>query len=251
MPDPLDTTDPPDQAGSLFPSTHWSVVLSAADDAHPLASEALSRLCETYRPPVLAFIRHLGTHPADAEDLTQGFFVHFLRRGLAGRVEPRAGVKFRSFLLRCLKNFLADEHHRAVALKRGAGLAPESLNEPATPGAVIREPIDDSHAALLYEREWATALLNQVLDRLEGDYLARGRRKVFETLQPLLLDRKGERPYAELGATLGMTEDAVKREVSRLRARYRALFREEVAQTVSNPLEVDEEINHLFAVLSR
>ena len=252
MPDPSDTTQlPPSAVVSLFPSTHWSVVLRAGDDANPLSHDALSRLCETYRQPVLAYVRRLGINPADAEDFTQGFFVHFLRRGLAGRVEPRAGVKFRSFLLRCLKNFLADERDRANALKRGAGLATGSLNESPGPGSIAWEPSDETDAALLYEREWATALLNQVFDRLEGEYLARGRRKVFETLQPLLLDRKGDRPYADLGAALGISDDAVKQEVSRMRARYRELFREEVAHTVTSPIEVDEEIQHLFAVLSR
>jgi RNA polymerase sigma-70 factor (ECF subfamily) len=251
MPKQSDTPVASDSPVSQFPSTHWSVVLRAGDEANRLSDDALSRLCEAYRPPVLAYVRRLGAGHADAEDFTQGFFAHFLRRGLAGRVEPRAGVKFRSFLLRCLKNFLADERDRANALKRGAGLAPDSLNEPAVPGSVDWEPADDTHAALLYEREWATALLNQVFDRLEGEYLARGRRKVFETLQPLLLDRKGDRPYADLGAALGISDDAVKQEVSRMRARYRELFREEVAHTVTSPIEVDEEIQHMFAVLSR
>jgi RNA polymerase sigma factor (sigma-70 family) len=251
MADPPIRPGPSSPHGSLFPSTHWSVVLQAGDEDHPLADDALSRLCETYRPPVLAYVRGLGTPHADAEDLTQAFFVHFLRKRLAQCVEPRVGVRFRSFLLRCLKNFVADQHTRATALKRGGGQPAESLDASASGASVAWEPVDDRHAALLYEREWATALLNQVLDRLEGEYLARGRRKVFESLQPLLLDRKGDRTYAELGVVLGTSEDAVKREVSRMRARYRELFREEVSHSVSNPLEVDDEINHLFAVLCR
>jgi RNA polymerase sigma-70 factor (ECF subfamily) len=244
-------TPSPDLArNAIFPTTHWSVVLRAGVHRSPDSEESLARLCETYRPPVFAYAKALGLEHADAEDAAQDFFVHFLAKNLVGRIEPRAGVKFRSFLLRCFKNFLADERDRLKALKRGGGQAVSSLDAPAADGQIAWEPAVEMNAAQIYEREWATALLNQVLDRLEGEYLARGRRRVFERLHALLLDRKADQPYAELAAELGVSEDAVKKDVSRMRQRYRELFREEVANTVASPVEVNEEIAHLFAVLS-
>lgn len=244
------TPNPNLARNAIFPTTHWSVVLRAGESHSPHSQEALARLCETYRPPVFAYAKGLGLAHADAEDATQDFFVHFLTKNLAGKIEPRAGVKFRSFLLRCFKNFLADERDRLKALKRGGGQVVVSLDDPGAEGQTAWEPAVETNAAQLYEREWTTALLNQVFDRLEGEYLARGRRRVFERLHALLLDKKADRPYAELAGELGLSEDAVKKEVSRMRQRYRELFREEVAHTVISPVEVEEEIAHLFAVLS-
>jgi RNA polymerase sigma factor (sigma-70 family) len=244
-------TPNPDLArNTFFPTTHWSVVLRAGESHSTHSQEALTRLCETYRPPVFAYAKGLGLSHADAEDAAQDFFVHFFKKNLAGKIEPRDGVKFRSFLLRCFKNFLADKHDRLKALKRGGGQVVLSLDAPAADGQSAWEPAVEMNAAKIYEREWATALLNHVLDRLEGEYLARGRRRVFERLQSLLLDKKADQPYSELATELGVSEDAVKKEVSRMRQRYRELFREEVAHTVTSPVEVEEEIAHLFAVLS-
>ncbi|MBM3821521.1 MAG: sigma-70 family RNA polymerase sigma factor [Verrucomicrobia bacterium] len=238
---------------AAFATTHWSVILRAGAGAEPVAAEALARLCETYRSPVLAHIRHLGSGPSEAEDLTQGFFAHFLKASLASRVKPRTGVKFRSYLLRCLKHFLADQHDRNQALKRGGGIEWVPLDEPVpeSNSPFPPEPAAPDNPVLLFDRAWAAALLDHVLDRLEGEYRARGRGGVFARLEPWLLDRKPDEPQATLALQLGMSEDAVKKEISRLRARYRDLFREEVAQTVSSPPEVQEEIDYLFAILSR
>jgi RNA polymerase sigma-70 factor (ECF subfamily) len=235
---------------ALFATTHWSVVLLAGCDQEKPAQAALVILCEAYRPPILAFARGLGFSHADAEDRTQGFFLHFLKNNLAGKIERRNSVKFRTFLLRCFKNFLVDEQARISAKKRGGDHKMTSLDEPADEGQVQWEPADEMSAEKIYERDWATTLLNQVLDRLEGEYVGRGRKQVFGRLHIFLLDRNAASSYAEVAAALGMSEDAVKKEVSRMRQRYRELLREEIAHTVLHPGEIEEEINHLFAVIS-
>jgi len=141
---------------ALFATTHWSVVLLAGRDQNEPAQAALVTLCETYRPPILSFARSLGFPHADAEDRTQGFFLHFLKNNLAGKIERRTSVKFRTFLLRCFKNFLADEHARRAAKKRGGDQPMFSLDEPAGEGQVQWEPADEMSAEKIYERDWAT-----------------------------------------------------------------------------------------------
>jgi DNA-directed RNA polymerase specialized sigma24 family protein len=234
----------------VFATTHWSVVLLAGQKQSAQSQEALARLCETYRSPILSFAQGLSFSHADAEDLTQGFFAHFLKNNLAGKAERRDGIKFRTFLLRCFKNFLADERDRATAKKRGGDQVMTSLHESAGEGQAHWEPVDEMTAEKIYERDWATTLLNHVLDRLEGEYASRGRKQVFARLHVFLLDRKAASSYAGAAAVLGMSEDAVKKEVSRMRQRYRELLREEIAHTVRHPGEIEEEMQHLFAVIS-
>jgi RNA polymerase sigma-70 factor (ECF subfamily) len=225
------------------------VLLAGRGEDEP-AQAALVTLCEAYRPPILSFARGLGFSHADADDRTQSFFLHFLKNNLAGKIERRNSIKFRTFLLRCFKNFLTDEHARISAKKRGGDQRMTSLDEPAGEGQIQWEPADEMSAEKIYERDWATTLLSQVLDRREGEYIGRGRKQVFSRLHGYLLDRKAASSYAEVAAALGMSEDAVKKEVSRMRQRYRALLREEIAHTVLHPDEIEEEMNHLFAVIS-
>jgi DNA-directed RNA polymerase specialized sigma24 family protein len=244
------TPVPANASYGLFATTHWSVVLSAGQITSPHSHEALARLCEVYRSPIFSFALGLGFSHADGEDLTQGFFAHFLKNNLAGKAERREGIKFRTFLLRCFKNFLADERDRGSAKKRGGDQVTTSLDEPSGEGQVRWEPANEMTADKIYERDWATALLNHVLDRLEGEYTSRGRKAVFARLHVSLLDRKTATSYAETAGLLGLAEDAVKKEVSRMRQRYRQLLREEIAHTVRNPDEIEEELQHLFVVIS-
>lgn len=234
---------------SQFTTTHWNVVLVAGSGS-PASAEALNQLCTTYREPILAYALGLGLGHADAEDVTQGFFIHFLQHDVAGRIERRTGVKFRSVLLRCFKNYLGDQRDRERAAKRGGGQEKISLDESAAGTAALPQLADGQTAECIYERKWASALLCRVLDRLESDYRARDRTAVFERLHALLLEKRGAAPYQELGRVLDMSEDAVKKEVSRMRQRYRELFREEIAHTVSRPEDIEDETRHLFAVLS-
>jgi RNA polymerase sigma-70 factor (ECF subfamily) len=238
-------------AGPWFNTTHWSVILAAGGDVHPAASEALSRLAQSYRPAILGFAHSLGFQPADAEDLTQGFFLHFVRNNLAGKVERRQATRFRSFLLRAFRNFLADERDRWLARKRGGDHAFVPLEEWLEAEGEQRDCSPSAPSAHAFDREWASALVGQTLDRLEGEYAARGRRNVFDRLHGYLLAPDEAPPYARLSTDLVVTEEALRKEVSRMRRRYGELFREEVANTVDSPTEVAEEIRHLLAALVR
>ena len=232
-----------------FATTHWSVVLAAADQERPEAVQALETLCRTYWYPLYAYVRRQGYDVADAQDLTQGFFAHILSRGFLKRASPSKG-KFRSFVLWALKCFLADEWAKLQAKKRGGGLAPVFLDAQTAEARYRLEPADLRDPEKLFERRWATALLDRVLERLEEEFSNADRKRVFGELRVFLLGEKASASYAQVAASLQMTEGAVKVAVHRLRERYRELFREEVASTVEAPSEINDEVRHLFAVLT-
>ena len=245
-----ETTDAPGAAGQqLFAPTHWSVVLAAGQGETPQSAAALERLCGTYWYPLYAYVRRQGYDVADAQDLTQGFFAHILSRGFLKRASPAKG-KFRSFVLGALRYFLADEWAKLQAQKRGGGLTPVFLDAQTAEARYRLEPVDSMDAEKLFERRWATTLLDRVLERLEEEFAKAGRKPVLDQLRGFLLDGKGSATYAEIATALQMTEGAVKVAVHRLRQRYRELFREEVAHTVEEPSEVNDEVRHLFAVLT-
>ncbi len=245
-----ETTAAPGAVGQpLFATTHWSVVLAAGQGDTPQSDAALERLCRTYWYPLYAYVRRHGYDVADAQDLTQGFFAHILSRGFLKRACPAKG-KFRSFVLGALKYFLADEWAKLQAQKRGSGLAPVFLDAQTAEARYRLEPVDLMDAERLFERRWATALLDRVLERLEEEFSKAGRKPAFDQLRGFLLDDKGTPTYAEIAAASQMTVGAVKVAVHRLRERYRELFREEVAHTVEEPSEVNDEVRHLFAVLT-
>ena len=233
----------------LFATTHWSVVLAAGHEETPQSAVALEQLCRAYWYPLYAYVRRQGYDVADAQDLTQGFFAHILSRGFLKRATPAKG-KFRSFVLGALRYFLADEWAKLQAQKRGGGLAPVFLDAQTAEARYRLEPVDSMDAERFFERRWATALLDRVLERLEEEFSKAGRKPVFDQLRIFLLGEKGSATYAEIAAASQMTEGAVKVAVHRLRQRYRELFREEVAQTVEEPSEINDEVRHLFAVLT-
>jgi DNA-directed RNA polymerase specialized sigma24 family protein len=236
-------------AQSVFATTHWSVVLAAGQEDTPQSASALEQLCRTYWYPLYAYVRRQGYDVADAQDLTQGFFVHILSRGFLKRATPAKG-KFRSFVLGALRYFLADEWAKLQAQKRGGGLTPVFLDAQTAEARYRLEPVDLMDAEKLFERRWATTLLDRVLERLEEEFAKAGRKLVYDQLRGVLLGEKGSATYAEIAAASQRTEGAVKVAVCRLRERYRELFREEVAQTVAEPSEVNDEVRHLFAVLT-
>jgi len=236
-------------AGHWFATTHWNVVVAAASSASSEAQAALEELCRIYWEPIYAYVRRRGHDVVDAQDLTQGFFAHLLERGFPKGLTPAKG-KFRSFLLTALKHFLADEWDRLRAEKRGGARAAVSLDAARAEARYCLEPVDRLDAERLYERRWAITLLDRVLDRLQDEFAQAGKSRVFEQLQPFLLGDKSTLTYAEVAATLAMTETAVKVAVHRLRQRYRELFREEIAHTVEEPGEVEEEMRHFLAVIS-
>ena len=232
-----------------FATTHWSVVLTAQRTDTTRAQAALAKLCQTYWYPLYAFVRRQGHSPPDSQDLTQEFFARLLAKNYLAGVAPEKG-NFRSFLLASLKHFLANEWDRAHAAKRGAGQTMISLDDTEAEERYRLEPVDNMTADKLFDRRWVMTLLEQVMARLRFEYAQNGNANLYEKLKDCLGGSRASAPYAQLAAELRMSEGAVKVAVHRLRARYRELLREEIAQTVTTQGEVDEEIRHLFSLLS-
>jgi DNA-directed RNA polymerase specialized sigma24 family protein len=233
-------------SGRNFVTTRWSMVLSARGDTTG-AQTALEALCAAYWYPLYAFVRREGHAPHDAQDLTQEFFARLLEKGWLGGVARERG-RFRSFLLASMKHFLANEWDRAHALKRGGCATVLRLDEKDAEGRYRHEPADQTSAERLYDRRWALTLLDQVLTRLRTEMTQAGKLEQFELLKFSLTGEQAV--YADVARALQMTEAALKVAIHRLRQRYRALIRAEIAQTVADPTEVDDELRHLFATLS-
>ena len=239
---------PPTRVG--FHTTHWTVVLTAARaDAGTAARDALARLCSTYWYPLYAFIRRQGSSPHDAEDLTQEFFFRFLERHALESVQPEAG-KFRSFLLVCLKNFLANERERSQAQRRGGGHSVISLDGAEAETRYSVEPVDRLTPEAVFERRWAFAVLERTMADLRREHSTADKRQQFEDLQGFLPGGQGNVSRAALAAKRGVSVGAIDVAVQRLRQRFGALLREQVAHTVSSESEVEEEIRHLISALS-
>ena len=249
---PPGTTSPEPDASRrpAFVTTHWSVVLTAARSDTTRACAALEKLCETYWYPLYAYVRRHGHSPEDAQDLTQAFFARLLERNWLDRADQQRG-RFRSFLLSAMNHFLADEWDKARAQKRGGGLVPVPLQFDVAETRFSHEPADNVTPEHSYERRWALTLLDEVLRRLRSEYAQEGRVELFAELHPCLVGERTSQPYAELAKKLNASEGTVKAMVHRLRQRYRQLLRDEIAQTVAEPGEVDEELRHLFVVLAR
>jgi RNA polymerase sigma-70 factor (ECF subfamily) len=230
-----------------FATTHWSVVLTAQGRS-PAADEALEKLCRTYWWPLYGFVRRNGYGPEEAQDLTQGFFALLLERHDFDVVRQEKG-RLRSYLLVSLKNFLAKARRRELAVKRGEGRALVPLDELLARERADLEPVDTLTADRIYERRWALTLLEQVLTRLESEYRSAGNAKLFDCLKEFLSDEPDRRSQAEVAVELGMTENAVKQAFHRLRQRYRQLLRDEIAQTVAVPGDVEDELRHFISVL--
>jgi RNA polymerase sigma-70 factor (ECF subfamily) len=237
------------QPRECFNTTRWSVVLTAREPGSPQAEVALAELCNTYWYPLYAFVRRKGHNPQDAQDLTQAFFARVLEKNYVAQAD-RARGRFRTFLLAALTHFLADEWDKARCLKRGGDREIISFDGASAEERYRLEPIDQFDASKLYERRWVTTLFARVLARLEQEFRDSGKGRLFDGLKGSLVADESALSYAELGARLGMKGDAVKQAVHRMRRRYRELFREEIAQTVAGPAEVEDELRHLFAVLS-
>jgi RNA polymerase sigma factor (sigma-70 family) len=232
-----------------FTTTHWSVVLAAHEIGSAATEAALAELCETYWYPLYAFVRRKGHSPHDAQDLTQAFFARFLEKKYVEQADRERG-RFRTFLLAAFTHFLADEWDKSRRVKRGGGREIISFDAGSAEERYRLEPIDPLDAAKLYERRWVTALFDRVLARLEEEFRDSGKGDLFEGLKPSLIAEDSSESYAQVGARTGLSEHAVKQAARRMRRRYRELFREEISQTVAGPREVEDELRHIFAVLS-
>ena len=232
-----------------FTTTHWSVVLEAQGES-PAAQEALEKLCRTYWRPIFVFLRRQGLRPDEAEDITQGFFAELLERRSLDAVRKEKG-RLRSFLLGGLKYFLASEGRRAMAIKRGKGQRLIPLDELRAGDRIEIEPADPMTAEMIYERRWALTILEQVLERLKNEYRTTGNAALFDLLKELLPDEPGAPSQAEVAAQLGMSENAVRQAFYRFRQRYQAILREEIANTVATPGDIEDELRHLITVLEK
>jgi RNA polymerase sigma factor (sigma-70 family) len=233
---------------SQFPTTRWSLVVAAGDAHRKEARSALASLCQNYWYPLYAYLRRRGYPCNQAQDFTQEFFVRVLEGRYLDRAEPEKG-RFRSFLLTSLKFFVADEEDRQRARKRGGGVV-ASFEFSSGEERYRREPAHDETPERIFERRWALSVLDRVVERLRCEFVQHGRPEHFERLKIFLLGQS-DAPYAALAQELNTSEGALKVAIHRLRKRYRELFRQEIADTVADPREVESELRYLAAVLTR
>jgi RNA polymerase sigma-70 factor (ECF subfamily) len=238
----------PSSPASRFATTQWNIVLAAGRSSLPEARDALADLCETYWYPLYAFVRRQGHAPADAEDLTQGFFARLLETGDLRQVTPERG-RFRSFLLASIKHFMINQWHRSRAIKRGGARTTLPLDFNAAEGRYSREPFHEQTAERLFDRQWALTALDRVRTALRQEAVDAGKGEQFDALQVYLAGDRPAESYAAVAQRLGTTEAAVKMAVSRLRRRFHERLREEIVQTVQADSLVDDEIRELIAAL--
>ena len=212
------------------------------------AQEALEKLCRIYWRPIYSFLRRQGIAREEAEDITQGFFALLLERKDLSAVRKEKG-RLRSYLLASVKNFLADERRRAMAIKRGKGERPIPLEELQADERSEMEPADPVTPEMTYERKWASTLLQRALGRLQDEYTGTGNEALFDSLTQLLPDEPGAPSRTDIAAQFGMTENAVTQAFHRFRQRYQLLLRQEIAHTVATPDDIEDELRHLIAVV--
>jgi RNA polymerase sigma-70 factor (ECF subfamily) len=238
-----------------FETTHWSVILSCADtkEGNDTARKALAQLCKTYWRPIFAFVCRRGYSIPDAQDLTQDFFLMVLEGSLLKRADPSRG-RFRSLLLKSLQNFLIDDTIKKHARKRGGDVKlvswDEWMAEAPSRLSISASEAESWPAEKIFDVRWAATAVEQALRRLGEECEVRGRRRVFDVLSDYLAAEREDVSYQKLSKTLGVPASAVKRLVHQLRVRYRELLREEVAQTVEKPEEIEEELRYLCAALA-
>jgi RNA polymerase sigma factor (sigma-70 family) len=238
----------PGLARDAFPTTRWTLVVAAGDKENIERGEALESLCGSYWYPVYAFIRRRGYPPEQAQDLTQEFFVRVLSGTFFERANPDKG-RFRSFLLGAVKNFLADANDREKSKKRGGGVRMLTFDFKTGESNYSREPKHEETPERIFQRRWARALLDRVVANLRDEHESKGNLVQFNRLKGYLAG-DGDSKYAELARELQLTESGIKSAIRRLRQRYRDLLRAEVASTVADSAEVDEELRFLLQSMS-
>lgn len=231
-----------------FRTTHWTVVLSATRDGSAKAQASWEELCETYWFPLYAFIRKRGYDPHTAEDLTQSFFAFLIEKDALGKVERQKG-KFRSFLIASAKNFLANDWNRAQTAKRGGRYSFVAWEEECAEERYQLEADLQFSAEMVFDRTWASVLLERVQTQLAEEFRIAGKEELFQTLRTKLLGDDAP-AYVECAHKLQLSEGAIRMTVTRMRKRLRDILREEIARTVATPDEIEEEVRHFLTLIS-
>jgi RNA polymerase sigma-70 factor (ECF subfamily) len=244
---PAENFEPAARTSAQFATTHWSTVLAVGDGASPQAQTALEKLCRIYWFPLYAFVRRQGRSPEDAKDLVQGFLLYLLERHVIDKARPELG-RFRSFLLGCLKNYLAQQRDLARAGKRGGKRQFLPLDIAEAEHRLRAEPAHEITPDALFDQKWGVTVLAQALKSVEAQYSRSGQAKVFQRLHPFLQGDCERLAYGEAAEGLGLAEPAVRMAVTRLRRRYRDALRKAVADTVSDPKDIDDELRYLIQI---
>ncbi len=243
------STDSVRQGGQWFSTTQWTLVLEAGDTQSPHSRHSLEILCERYWHPVYRYIRYRGYDRSEAEDLTQGFFAQLLEKNYL-KVADRERGRFRSFLLTSVKHFLADQWDRAQAQKRGGGKSWLQLDFESAE-TLCREPAQGTTPETIFERQWAVTMLGGILDQLREEATQNGSAERFSRLQGFLTGDTTGTPHKQVAQELGISEEAVRVSIHRMRRRFGKLLRDQITQTIAEPEQIDDEIRYLFAVLGR
>ena len=233
-----------------FPVTHWTAVFAAGRKSHPGIDKALAEVCTQYWFPLYAFVRRKGLSPEEAQDMTQGFFEVLLEKNYLGDVDRERG-RFRTFLLSACENYLRNEWAKRRTIKRGGEVSFISIQVDDAETRYLMEPQDQSTPEKVFEHSWAMGMLSLTMDRLRSEFTKAGKADQFSVLEAFLSGEKRPASYADAAAKLGISEGAVRVVTHRLRTRYGQLLRQAIAETLADPRDVDEELRHLFAVLSQ
>lgn len=233
---------------SAFPSSHWSVIARATDSNSDAARIALTELCGRYWYPIYAFVRRQAVSNHDAEDITQGFFAHLIGRDLIAGADQVRG-KFRTYLLSCCKNYLANSKRAARAEKRGGHATIVAIDFDEAAARYSHEPTDPVDAEQLFLRRWAFTLLEESMAALQREYAEKDRGELFARLRPMLTNDSDSTTYASIAKEFGMTEEAVRKAAQRLRERFREVLRQRIADTVESESDIADEIRDLFAAV--
>lgn len=232
-----------------FPTTKWTLVLRIAGGDAEDRESALAEICELYHPPVRAYIRNLGHGPHDADDLVQEFFARFLKNGDFGRPDPERG-SLRRYLLVSVKHFLASEHRRASRRKRGGGAVLVSLDVgDGSAEELLGKASDAESPERIFDREWASALLENARRKLEAHYASKGQAELHSRLEAVVDPGAAAVDRTELAQSLGVTEGALRVHIHRLRERYRRILHDEIAATLGSKENAEEELAYLRSLV--
>jgi DNA-directed RNA polymerase specialized sigma24 family protein len=231
-----------------FVTTQWGLVITASAESTTEARRAFEELYRTYCSPIYAFIRRKGYTRQDAQDLTQDFFVHLVEKATLSRADQQRG-RFRNFLLGTLNHFLAHAEERAHARKRGGNCQFVHLDDDAAENCYQLAAPEGMTAEKIFEARWVATLIEAALSRLRSEFQSQGEDRLFNALQPFLVGEE-KASYQQVADTFSLTLGALKTKIHRMRARYRALVRGEVARTVATPDQVDEELRCLRMALT-